>query len=83
VNTRLLAPHAGLRAAVVAIGRSPAEMPCPADGVRPYPVPGDLDELSRSASHPRISWAVLLARIYEVLPLLCPGTARSVVAVGP
>jgi hypothetical protein len=27
-------PHAGLRSAVVAIGRAPAETPCPADGAR-------------------------------------------------
>ena len=30
---------------------------------------------------PKVGRAVLLARIYEVLPLLCPGTARSVVVV--
>jgi hypothetical protein len=77
VNTGVLAPHAGLRAAVVAIGRAPAETPCPADGVRPHPVPGDLDELPRSASPARISWAVLLTRIYEVLPLLCPACGGS------
>ncbi len=82
-NTGVLAPHAGLRSAVVAIGRAPAETPSSADGVRPDPVPGDLDELPRSVSPARIRWAVLLARIYDVLPLLCPGTARSVVAVGP
>ncbi len=73
----VLAPHAGLRAAVVAIGRSPAEMPSPADGVTLHPVPGDLDELPRSASPARIRWAVLLARIYEVLPLLCPACGGS------
>jgi hypothetical protein len=58
-------------------------MACPPDGVTPQPVPGDLDELPHSASLARIRWAVLLARIYEVLPFLRPGTARSVVAVGP
>ncbi len=26
-------------------------------------------------------WASLIARIYDVLPLVCPGTARSVVVV--
>ena len=30
------------------------------------------DEPTRPASTARIRWAVLLARIYEVLPLLCP-----------
>ena len=73
----VLAPHAGLRSAVVAIGRAPAETPCPADGVTPHPVPGDLDELPRFASPARIRWAVLLARIYEVLPLLCPACGGS------
>jgi len=26
-------------------------------------------------------WAALIARIYDVLPLVCPGTAQSVVVV--
>ncbi len=73
----VLAPHAGLRAAVVAIGRSPAEMPCPADGGTPHPVPSDLDDPPRLASPARIRWAVLLTRIYEVLPLLCPACGGS------
>jgi len=71
----VLAPHAGLRAAVVAIGRAPAEMPSLADAGTPHPVPGHLDEPPRSASPARIRWTVLLARIYDVLPLLAPARA--------
>jgi len=73
----VLAPHAGLRPAVVAIGRAPAETPLLVDAETPRPVPGDLDEPPRSASPARIRWAVLLARIYEVLPLLCPACGGS------
>ncbi len=73
----VLAPHAGLRAAVVAIGRAPAETPSLAD---PEPAPlasASLDDPARTASPARIRWAVLLARIYEVLPLLCPACGGS------
>jgi Putative transposase/Transposase zinc-binding domain len=73
----VLAPHAGLRSAVVAIGRSPAETPCLPD---PNPAPlasSSLDEPPRPATSARIRWAVLLARIYEVLPLLCPACGGS------
>ncbi len=73
----VLAPHAGLRAAVVTIGRAPAETPRLVDAETPRPVPSDLDEPPRSASPARIRWAVLLARIYEVLPLLCPACGGS------
>jgi hypothetical protein len=73
----VLAPHAGLRAVVVAIGRAPPQTPGLADAEPPNPVPGDLDDPPRSASAARIRWAVLLARIYEVLPLLCPACGGS------
>jgi len=73
----VLAPHAGLRAAVVALGRAPAKTPRLVDAETLRPVPRDLDELPRSASPARIRWAVLLARIYEVLPLLCPACGGS------
>jgi len=73
----VLAPHAGLRAAVVAIGRAPAPTPSRTDS-EPAPLAsGSLDESPRSASPARIRWAVLLARIYEVLPLLCPACGGS------
>jgi hypothetical protein len=73
----VLAPHAGLRAAVVAIGRAPAETPCLADPKPASLASGSLDEPPRTASSARIRWAVLLARIYEVLPLLCPACGGS------
>jgi hypothetical protein len=76
----VLAPHAGLRSAVVAIGRSPAETPSLADPEPPEPASlasGPLHESPRSASPARIRWAVLLVRIYEVLPLLCPACGGS------
>ena len=70
----VLAPNARLRAAVVAIGRSEVER---AEALPPdlHPLQtgsGDLKP-SRPANPARIRWAVLLARIYGVLPLLCPG----------
>jgi hypothetical protein len=52
----VLAPHAGLRAAVVAIGRAPAETP---SLTKPDPAPlasGSLDEPPRTASSARIRW---------------------------
>ncbi len=79
----VLAPNARARSAVVAIGRPQAELPPP---VHPAPVealraPPD-PEPARRASLARIRWAVLLARIYEVLPLLCPacGGRMSILA---
>jgi len=72
----VLAPNAKLRAAVVAIGRpdvedSEAEV---VDLVPPHVAPGeDADAPAPSTHRARIRWAVLLSRIYGVLPLLCPG----------
>lgn len=69
----VLAPHAKLRAAVVAIGRPDIEGP-DAEPTGPDPVQTGSGALepSRPANPVRIRWAVLLARIYGVLPLLCP-----------
>jgi hypothetical protein len=68
----VLAPNSTLRSQVVAIGRPElrAETHEPdgeaaSPGLTPEPGPPP-------ASPARIRWAVLLARIYEVLPLLCP-----------
>lgn len=66
----VLAPNATLRSQVVAIGRPerPALEPgadAASHGLPPEPGPAP-------ASPARIRWAVLLARIYQVLPLLCP-----------
>ena len=67
----VLAPNAKLRAAVTRIGRPEAETHA-ADLTSPRP-PLSLDaEPARPTNPARIRWTVLLARIYEVLPLLCP-----------
>ena len=67
----VLAPNATSRAQVVAIGRPERRTEAPEtddDATSPglTPEPGRVP-----ASPVRIRWAVLLARIYEVLPLLC------------
>jgi hypothetical protein len=84
----VLAPNARLRSTVVSMGRpqpddTPAGVESPFSPDRPsHPVAppdrsdgpgrsGTRDTTPRSRSG-RILWAQLLARIYEVLPLLCP-----------
>jgi hypothetical protein len=69
-----LAPNARLRSAVVTLGRPvaaevapPADLLSGADSPRAEPVPEP-----RIGASARIPWAHLLARIYEVLPVLCP-----------
>ncbi len=81
----VLAPNARLRSTVVTIGR-PVPDEIPVDAERPpspdhpsHPVtppdpsdkPGPTGTTPRSRSS-RMLWAQLVARIYEVLPLLCP-----------
>jgi hypothetical protein len=84
----VLAPNARLRATVVSIGRPlPDEFPVnaeppaspdrashsvasPGHAQKPAPT-GSLAATPRTRSS-RMLWAQLLARIYEVLPLLCP-----------
>ncbi len=69
----VLAPNARARSAVIAIGRPKAESPPPVDPAPAQSLPALPDpEPVRRPSPARIRWAVLLARIYEVLPLLCP-----------
>jgi hypothetical protein len=83
----VLAPNARLRSTVVSIGRPETDeipvdakcSPSPDHPSHPVAPPGHghepalstLTATSRSRSS-RILWAQLLARIYEVLPLLCP-----------
>jgi hypothetical protein len=73
----VLAPNAKLRAEVVAFGRP--EPPSGADTPAALAAAAaKATESSRpAASSARIRWAVLLARIYEVLPLLCPACGGS------
>ncbi len=70
----VLAPNSPLRTAVTALA-STAITPPPA----PTPQPSAEAAHRRAA---RYAWALLLARIYEVLPLLCPrcGGAMRIIA---
>ena len=69
----VLAPNAKLRAAVVAIRRPYVEEP-DLGLLDPTPLsrPSGNVGPARPANPARIRWALLLARIYGVLPLLCP-----------
>ena len=76
----VLAPHALLRPRVVAIGRKErgsvevaerSVMPAPRPPPALPPTPSAPDP-ARPPNSARIRWAQLLARIFEVLPLLCP-----------
>ena len=79
----VLAPNSPLRCAVTALAQQvkqvvvqaePANMSEGAPGVVPLghamPLPPESVPLKRSKAH--YLWAVLIARIYEVFPLLCP-----------
>jgi hypothetical protein len=68
----VLAPNAKLRPAVVAIGRPAADAPDGDTWAPPPPAERRDEPVPPPTSRARIRWAVLLARIYEVLPLLCP-----------
>ena len=80
-----LAPHARLRPAVIAMGTPVLQSEASAP-LEPASTAGSSaalpDPPPRPASPARIRWAVLLARIYEVLPLLCPacGGQMSILA---
>jgi len=74
----MLTPNAPLRAAVTALARPDCEESMPAVAV-PAPVPSIAPvQPTEKAEEPphhkaaRYTWALLLAHIYEVFPLLCP-----------
>ena len=67
----VLAPNAPQRAQLTALAR-PATPPSPA----PLPVGDPAQHAERSPA--RILWALLLARIYEILPLQCPRCGADV-----
>ena len=69
----VLAPNARLRPHVVALGRPEAPAP-EGDPTAPAIAPEPARE---RASPSRIRWAVLLSRIYDVLPLLCPACGNE------
>ena len=60
----VLAPNAPMRAAVTALAPMPVIVPLPVEATADDAPP------HRAVSHYR--WAMLLARIYEALPLVCP-----------
>lgn len=60
----VLAPNSPMRAAVTALAPLPVIVPQPVDTTKADAPP------HRAASH--YLWAMLLARIYETLPLVCP-----------
>ena len=78
----VLAPNAPLRAAVTALAGAKDKAPLPSAMTEAAPapessatVPNAPDEEAEEPAHrkaARYVWALLLARIYEVLPLLCP-----------
>ena len=78
----MLAPNAPLRSAVTAlagVGAEPAqagiEAPVAAVAVPATTAPSASPALAEEPLHrraARYAWALLLARIYEVFPLLCP-----------
>jgi len=62
----VLAPNAPLRAAVTALARAPAAPPA-------QPAVAELEGGEGHRRSPaRYLWAMLIARIYEVFPLVCP-----------
>jgi hypothetical protein len=72
---RVLAPNAPLRAAVAALAGAKDEPPIPTAMTEPgATVPNVPDEVAEAAHRKaaRYVWALLLARIYEVVPLVCP-----------
>jgi len=80
----VLAPNAPLRAAVTALARVNDEVTLPSAMTDAVPVAepcttaqkqNSPDEVAEAPAHckaARFVWALLLARIYEVLPLVCP-----------
>ncbi len=75
----VLAPNAPLRAAVTALAAAkveasamPETVPATAPGASAPNVPDEVANEPVHSKAARYVWALLLARIYEVLPLLCP-----------
>ncbi len=72
----VLAPNARLRPQVIALRPSElVDSPLPPDDeIEPSQAPGSqaAEGFPPSGRSARVRWAQLLARIYEVLPLLCP-----------
>jgi hypothetical protein len=77
----VLAPNSPLRASVVALAQATASTPQPATASepppsQPIPVEPPPAEPKRSPAHS--IWAMLLARLFETLPLTCPHCGAEV-----
>ncbi len=75
----MLAPNAPLRAAAIAFGRAVADATgSPTEVGSPPPTPA-----SNTRSPARYLWVMLLARLFESLPLVCPncGADMRIIAV--
>ncbi len=70
----VLAPNSPLREAVTARAQ-PAERAATPTRAEPIPPEAAPSEPAHRQAR-RYAWAQLLARIYEVLPLLCPSSPR-------
>lgn len=69
----VLAPNSPLRLAVTAYARLPIQTPAHPSAVPVSPTSADSAPTeSAPASHARTLCAVLIARVYEILPLICP-----------
>ncbi len=76
----VLAPNSPLRAAVTALAQPPTRQTEPANmsegapGVVPlgHAIPPTPESATPKRSKAHYLWAVLIARVYEVFPLLCP-----------
>jgi hypothetical protein len=79
----VLAPNATLRSAVAAIGRPGDGLPDGDTVVHPAPSEVRHEPVTPPTSPARIRWAVLLARIYDVLPLLCPACGGQTPSSSP
>jgi hypothetical protein len=68
----VLAPNSPLRPAVTAYAGLPLEVPLPSVPLQEDTLASEEMTESRRNSPARYLWAALIARIYQVLPLLCP-----------
>ena len=74
----MLAPHAKLRDQVTTLGREQSEVEgSQSEHLDARSGAGSSDGAG-SGRRPSSRWAALLARIYEVLPLVCPSCGESI-----
>ena len=73
----VLAPNARLRYQVIAFGRGQGSVEEPPSGQLGAQSAAGSPDGATPGRRTSSRWTALIARIYEVLPLVCPGTARS------